>query len=220
MTQHLSMEAHASMWLEDEELTFPSYPRRFHRASDASATVACDSASRGSASSMHSDIESLLDRDDSLSGNADFWREVPAACEGNGELDAAQMTESSLTHTTTPLHTHSSMPLQESPLASPVTPASETCLEDFICDVGPSANTSSLLQTPFQPDFQIKRLCFRDAEGKLALTDSRGSVSKPSFSRHTSYKTSRKLLKRALRRKSGLWEMASPKFAVAEFMLL
>ncbi|CEP61551.1 uncharacterized protein LALA0_S03e05402g [Lachancea lanzarotensis] len=233
MTQYLALPLDTqanNVWMEDEELTFPSYPKRFHRASDAAQTaVGCDgvaavssssSSSSSSTSSVRSDIESLLDRDDSLNSNEDFWREVRATSETAAatttELNSSQDSDLSFSLTTSPATTVADL----SQFSSPV---SETCVEDYICDMGPSANGPSMLQNQFQPDFQIKRLCFRDAEGKLALTDhSRASVCKPSHARshNKSYKTSRKLLKRALRRKSGLWEMASPKFAVAEFMLL
>ncbi|SCU97223.1 LAFA_0G10418g1_1 [Lachancea sp. 'fantastica'] len=239
MTQYLSMpletHAHASVWLEDEELTFPSYPRRFHRASDAGCDVGSNAppTSPSSSSSVRSDIESLLDRDESLNSNEDFWREVPATTESSSSSSAATTTDPSSSQNDPNLsfplstaipHSSSSSSSSSSPLESPQSPqspVSETCLEDYIRDMGPSATGPTMLQSQYQPDFQIKRLCFRDADGKLALTDhSRASVHKPSHARGKSYKTSRKLLKRALRRKSGLWEMASPKFAVAEFMLL
>ncbi|KAM3161898.1 hypothetical protein ACU8KH_04015 [Lachancea thermotolerans] len=190
------------LWGEDEELTFPSFPKRFQaQAGEAGPAPAAEKPDD------ETSIEQLLHKDEALSTNTDFWREVRASSEAEpagepaGSAAAAALGES----LAEPLS-----PLSPAPRA-----ASETRLEDFIRDVGPlhAASPGS-----FQPDFQIKRLCFRDAEGKLALTAVGSShVHKPARRHPHNHK---KLLKKVLRRKSGLWEMASPSFAVAEFMLL
>ncbi|SCU82164.1 LADA_0C03444g1_1 [Lachancea dasiensis] len=223
MDQSFPLETHGHSWLQEEEeeeeevMLFPSYPKRF-RASDSAETAGSEDGSSDQCSSGSApDIESLLDKDDSVTTNADFWREVPVSSEFAGDEPAAVVDPGSACDAEL---------ATVSPLASPQEPR----LEDFIQDVEPSLSagpSSYHLQSDYacQSDFQIKRLCFRDADGKLALTDaSRSSslhhISKPLHKRLSNCKTSKKLLKRALRRKSGFWEMASPAFAVAEFMLL
>ncbi|SCV04477.1 LANO_0G10440g1_1 [Lachancea nothofagi CBS 11611] len=207
-TSHMALESGpGALWLEEDELTFPSYPRRFYSNPELADLNNCTSMSNAP-----SEIESLLDKDDSLSTNTDFWREVPVSCE-HDEPVAPQNSALDLSHNDFDL---------ESPLKSPVVSSAasaEPRLEDFFQDLETTNPASQ--QTLFQSDFQFKRLCFRDADGKLALTDAQSSyhISKP-MHKNVTYNTSKGLLKRALRRKSGFWEMASPSFAVAEFMLM
>lgn len=210
------IDSNGEVWAEDEELTFPSFPKRFHsQPNDEDSVDETEAGSESVSSFVGSDIEHLLGKDESVTTNADFWREVRTSCDYE---------PSSVSHGSEQEEEHSNGEAQapSSPLSphSPLSPLShdsitETRLEDFIRDIG-SLNSAS--PDNFQPDFQIKRLCFRDADGKLALTASGGShVHKPSSKNPRS---SKKLMRRVLRRKSALWEMASPNFAVAEFMLL
>ncbi|SCW01319.1 LAFE_0D09956g1_1 [Lachancea fermentati] len=194
----------------DGELAFPSHPKRFRghavaaAETAAAATHACDALE---------EIEKLVGRDGVLGTTADFWREVASACEdvdGDGDED---VTSDGASSDLAP----AAMTPATSPLASPLA-GDEPRLEDFISDAG-TTSAPAAAAAAFQPRFQIKELCFRDADGKLALTAAGPAhVHKPAHLRAS--KSSKRLIKRALRRKSGVWEMVCPSVAVAEFMLL
>lgn len=106
-------------------------------------------------------------------------------------------------------------------------------IEDFINDdingneAGSSTSPSSASSSPClfdNLDYNIKLLCYRDNEGKFTLkkrkflkTSLRSSSTISKKWKPVSKRD--KLLKRAIRRKSGVCETLSTGFGIGEFML-
>ncbi|SCU88326.1 LAMI_0D09670g1_1 [Lachancea mirantina] len=189
---------------DDVEFTFPSHPKRFHHGlqrESLAPSIADGSGLAADLAATDDDVGSLLARND------DFWREVGSSC---GEEDA----EPAPVPVLTPAPAPASAPV--------LAPVAEPRLDDFIrdADLDSLASTCALESAleSVSPHYRVRNVCLRDADGKLALTGSQThGVHKPAQS---AAKRSRKLLRRVLRRNSGVWEMVCPSVAVAEFMLL
>lgn len=207
---------------EDEELefTFPSYPKRFHRhhrsqpnskptIEDSSLHLETDDAS----SAIH--IETLLHTDEGLTNNEDFWREVGTSFYDEDmehvSPKSAALSEEGSDGLQSPLE--NSPPLYTSHYAT--SNSEPSFIEDFIADdsANPAASDEALFDSS---TYQFKRLCYRDSEGKLALTTENNHIRKP----YHRGKKRKNQMKQVLRRKSGFWEMVCPSVGIGEFMLL
>lgn len=174
------------------------YPKRFHHHSSADVEAAVESR-RNSVSGYA--LRDLV----GASGNGDFWKEVAAT---NQEAIFA------------------SCPLElPSESAGCVEESCDTSLDEFIsADLG----TPTSVPPQWDEDYKIKLLCYRDAAGNLRLrtqedsyTVSRNSsvpVAKVKVGKSRKGKSG-KLLKSAIRRKSGVREMVSTGIGIGEFML-
>ncbi|CAI4062858.1 hypothetical protein N7582_002236 [Saccharomyces uvarum] len=147
-------------------------------------------------------------------GNTDFWKEVNGTAEEAICLQDTRQRKSSLVA----LHPGDATPLG---------------IEDFINDdingneAGSSTSPSSASSSPClfdNLDYNIKLLCYRDNEGKFTLkkrkflkTSLRSSSTISKKWKPVSKRD--KLLKRAIRRKSGVCETLSTGFGIGEFML-
>lgn len=104
-------------------------------------------------------------------------------------------------------------------------------MEDFVSDdlLAASSITGNNNNTPMPSDmsqYKIKLLCYRDADGKLALkTTNQNKRNNVALSgptglvRRKRVNKKKKMLKKAIRRKSGVLEMISTGVKMNEFML-
>ncbi|CAI2004775.1 hypothetical protein SEUBUCD646_0G03370 [Saccharomyces eubayanus] len=151
--------------------------------------------------------------------NTDFWKEVNGTAEEAICLQDTRQRKSSLVA----LHPGDATPGPDDTLG----------IEDFINDdingneAGSSTSASSASSSPClfdNLDYNIKLLCYRDNEGKFTLkkrkflkTSLRSSSTISKKWKPVSKRD--KLLKRAIRRKSGVCETLSTGFGIGEFML-
>lgn len=173
------------------------YPRRFHHHSIAEEKHLVDSR-RNSVSAYA--LRDLVEN----TGNNDFWKEVSTTNQ-----------EAIFTSSQLELPAESAC-VEESP---------NTSLDEFIsADLG--TPTAGPLQ--WDEDYKIKLLCYRDSTGNLRLRtqEDNYTVSKNSTAPFSKVKVGksrkgkgRKLLKNAIRRKSGVREMVSTGIGIGEFML-
>ncbi|AQZ14171.1 YGR079W [Zygosaccharomyces parabailii] len=170
-----------------------AYPKRFHRRS--SMAHAAPERKNSTSLSAYSLGEFLTN-----SKNDDFWKEVGATDE-----EALCFPE------TDPLSEPTGMSSSEEPSAQEPCgqePAKQADLSQFITeDLG---STQPMDSYSWDQDCKVKLLCYRDAEGKLRLRNANGGRVN---------KKGKKLLKRAIRRKSGVREMVSTGIGIGEFML-
>lgn len=197
----------------DHELLSPiyftaQYPKRFHRRSSLNPSI---TEQRNNSLSGYP-LNDLL-------GNAtseDFWKEVSVTNE-----EAIYYPEGTVVGET-------SLPK----LSTAVEPLSDTSFDEFITEDLTAAPSSAVDSNTWDEDYKIKLLCYRDATGKLRLKTEESNnytVSKQvnnsvrkTVSRQLQKKGKKnknKLLKHAIRRKSGVWEMVSTGIGIGEFML-
>ncbi|CAI4063412.1 hypothetical protein SUVZ_07G3140 [Saccharomyces uvarum] len=152
-------------------------------------------------------------------GNTDFWKEVNGTAEEAICLQDTRQRKSSLVA----LH----------PGDATLGPDDTLGIEDFINDdingneAGSSTPPSSASSSPClfdNLDYNIKLLCYRDNEGKFTLKKRKflktSLRSSSAISKRWKPVSKRdKLLKRAIRRKSGVCETLSTGFGIGEFML-
>lgn len=171
-----------------------AYPKRFYRRSSIAHTV----PERKSSTSLSS---YCLGEFLTNSKNDDFWKEVSTTDE-----EALCFPE------TDPLSPETSQEqkpaVQEQPALPAHEPAKQADLSQFITeDLGSAQPVDS---SSWDQDCKIKLLCYRDAGGKLRLRNANSSRVN---------KKGKKLLKGAIRRKSGVREMVSTGIGIGEFML-
>lgn len=175
------------------------YPKRFHRRSSLTHVQPDRRNSLLSSPSLsyHPLGEFLIN-----AKNDDFWKEV-----GTTDEEALCFPEVETQNAPAPPMTESS---QEPGSSSQ---ESQEDLTQFISeDLGSAQPVDS---SSWDQDCRIKLLCYRDAEGKLRLRNANSSDGGSGRVQ----KKSKKLLKRAIRRKSGVREMVSTGIGIGEFML-
>ncbi|QLL31318.1 hypothetical protein HG536_0B01810 [Torulaspora globosa] len=190
----------------DHELLSPvyfgaTYPKRFHHVSNAYYDDGAVESRKGSVCGQF--LKDLLGN----TTNEDFWKEVG---------------------TTSEEAIFASQPL-EPPVESPsVQDQSITSLDEYIREDATAPASSALSAAQWDDNYKIKLLCYRDTTGNLRLRTQEescsGSRSLLVGSNHKVNKIRRgkgksKLLKNAIRRKSGVREMVSTGVGIGEFML-
>ncbi|GCE99188.1 hypothetical protein ZYGM_003393 [Zygosaccharomyces mellis] len=174
------------------------YPKRFHRRSSLTHVQPDRRSSFLSSSSLsHHPLGEFLIN----AKNDDFWKEVGTTDEEALCFPEIEKQNGSGSSTNEPLQEPSSS--QES----------QEDLTQFISeDLGSAQPVDS---SSWDQDCRIKLLCYRDAEGKLRLRNANSSDGGSGRVQ----KKSKKLLRRAIRRKSGVREMVSTGIGIGEFML-
>lgn len=190
----------------DHELLSPvyfgaSYPKRFHHVSNANDDSVVESR-KGSVCGLF--LQDLVGN----TTNDDFWKEVGATSEE--AIFASQ-----------PLEPPAELPsVQDQPTTS---------LDEFIKEDATAPATSALSAAQWDDNYKIKLLCYRDTAGNLRLrtqeescSGARSPLTGSANHRVNKIRTGKgksKLLKNAIRRKSGVREMVSTGVGIGEFML-
>lgn len=203
----------------DHELLSPiyftaQYPKRFHRRSSSLNPSITEQRKHSISGYPLSD----------LLGNTtseDFWKEVSTTNE-----EAIYYPEGAVMGET------SSPKLSATAVESSSQDLSDTSFDEYITEDLSAAPSSAVDSSTWNEDYKIKLLCYRDATGKLRLKTKESNsytVSKQvsnsvrkTVSRQPQKKGKKnknKLLKHAIRRKSGVWEMVSTGIGIGEFML-
>lgn len=191
----------------DHELLSPiyfgaSYPKRFHHSSHASDQLGRESRKGSLCGQFWKDLLGNTT-------NGDFWKEV-----GTTNEEAIFASE----------------PLQElSTESSPLEDHSNTTLDQFIKEDATAPASSALSAAQWDDDYKIKLLCYRDTTGNLRLRtqEDNSNVARGLVTESTNLKVRKirkgkgksRLLKNAIRRKSGVREMVSTGVGIGEFML-
>ncbi|AET40194.1 uncharacterized protein Ecym_5443 [Eremothecium cymbalariae DBVPG len=196
---------------EDFEFLNTSYPKRFNRQvywDDETLMGDSRKTSNNNGGSAESQLytvsestwEPIFNVDDMVvSENKDFWKNIETTSTTEEQLlpfsnDAWPWNQQSVLNTTS-------------------TPSIHTVadsLEDFINSSIVGDSNVPLSSDSFQ--YKIKKLSFRDSEGKLSLDASNGS--------QRNCLNRRRIEKKAIRRKSAVREMFCPGVGIGEFMLL
>ncbi|QLQ78830.1 hypothetical protein HG537_0B01780 [Torulaspora globosa] len=189
----------------DHELLNPvyfgaTYPKRFHHVSNAHDDSIVESRKDSVCQQF---LKDLLGNPT----NDDFWKEV-----GTTNEEAIFASQPS-----------------EPPVESPsVQDQSTTSLDEFIKEDATAPSTSTLSTAQWDDNYKIKLLCYRDTTGNLRLRtqeeNCKGSrTAVMGCANHRINKIRKgnksKLLKNAIRRKSGVREMVSTGVGIGEFML-
>lgn len=188
------------------------YPKRFHHGSVQAKTGAVEQHNRsGSSCSMPSS--------ELLGINEDFWKEV------------ALTQEESICYT--PETALGDVQRAQADAQAGIQPESQgeatcadTSFEEYITEDLDISTATGPDSTNWNQDFKIKLLCYRDGKGNFRLKTEEdiknnhggNAVTKTSIKKLKKNRD-KKLLKRALRRKSGVWEMVNTGVGIREFML-
>lgn len=192
----------------DHELLSPiyfgsNYPKRFHHMSNAYEHSVVESRKGSVCGQFWKDLLGNTT-------NGDFWKEVGATNEEaifTASLPVEQPAES----------------------LSSLEDQSNTSLEEFIKEDATAPASSAVSVAQWDDDYKIKLLCYRDTTGNLRLRTQEESVhgARNQTTESTNHKVGKirkgkgksKLLKNAIRRKSGVREMVSTGVGIGEFML-
>lgn len=180
------------------------YPKRFHH----------NGANRGVAVEPRKSSVSNVALNELLGINEDFWKDVAMTQEES--ICYPQQTVSDATELP-----HKTCSSNED--------FAETSFDEFITEDFGTSVSMDASSANWDQDHKIKLLCYRDSKGNFRLrtedesrvgrsTPSKSCVTKKSLKKHNKNKT-KKLLKRAIRRKSGVWEMVNTGIGIGEFML-
>lgn len=178
-----------------------TYPKRFHPHSSLEDRSLVESR-RNSVSAYA--LRDLVGN----TGNGDFWKEV-------GATDQEAIFASS--------------PSEPPAESACVEELSNTSLDEFITadlDVPPTSSSGPAVLPQWEEDYKIKLFCYKDSTGNLRLRTQEDRYTHTKNSSATKVKVGksrngkgRKLLKNAIRRKSGVREMVSTGIGIGEFML-